>query len=634
MITLTINDLPVAMPTGFNFKLTVDNPRFGESGTWSFEISLPLRGCRDNIRIFGPLHHTQLNDLSRLPEYTFKLIADYITLEGQTIVTGVTDEVVKIQLLAGTSVFSFSWKTEDGVDKYIDELPLGWAWGSALAEWNKHRYDEGFIDLSDNDFVLLGLNRPGMEYAVHGTVEETDAVAFPIYSTLDEKRANSHEWRIDYNGNARYYFKGVLTAIPDGKIACQPYLKAVLNRIVQALGFTFAWDEYEPQNTWMKNIFIANARNSDLYADALPHWTVEEFFKQLRLCLGLYAEQRGTHIYIRFLAPRDMPIVELHHIIDEHTVEEGEPEDDFTNISVEYDIDDPILKLPEEVWQRALVETYETKEALEARVQYEPFKGLSRWIFRIGTPEDGEAYALLSNTQGVFNLSPVDLLPPYVKHPNYDGRGKLIRRCDETLKMQPCRMELHDIERVFDGKIDGEVIGELPILSTDETRVIDRSYYSVDLAINKTDEEQEQEPEKSDIMHLALNTGNLFAMRAPAGHMYEIKDTPCPIGIPWIKGDPGYERFPGFDETPYWELDGKRGKPNNIFTTTRQGDWLMDTSYVYEFDFLDDLRPEDINSIFIIKGRPYLCKRIEYTLQKDSIAPLKKGFFYPCDRTR
>ena len=634
MLILFINKKPVALPTDISFKYTVENPRFGSCGEFSFEIALPLRGCPQNLQIFGPLHRKQGSVMVDKSSLSFLLQSGTFKLDGDVVITGATENEVRVQLISGNSRFMNAWKTADGEDRYIDELPLGECWRSQLAGWYPHRYEEGYIDKSDNDFILMGLNRPGMEYAVHGSVEVTDAVAFPIYSTLDDKRANSHEWRIDTDGSPRYYFKGYLWTVPEGKISAQPYLKAVINKIVQALGFTFVWNEYAPQETWMANIFIAHARNSHYYVDALPHWTVEDFFKQLRLCLGLYFEQRGNEVYIRFLALRDMPTVELHHIIDTHTVEEGEREDDFTNISVEYDIDDPILKLPEEVWQRAVVETYGTMAELEARLFAEPYKEQSRWLFRVGTPERGDVYALLSNTQGLFNLYPVDLLPPYVKFPTYNGRDKLTRRCDETLKMQPCRMELHDIKKYVEGRGLKEVVGELPILSTDETRIIDRSAYSVDIAINHTDEEQGQELEKSDIMYLAVNTGALFAMRNPNGSMYEVQDTPCPVGLSWIKGDPGYERFPEFDATPYWELDGKRGEQDNIYTTTRQGDGEIDTTYIYEFDLLDDLRPEAINAIFLIQGKPYVCKRIEYTIQKDGIAPLKKGFFYPCDRKR
>lgn len=630
---LHINNKPVALPTNFTLKYTIENPRLGTGAAFSFELTLPLQGCRQNLDIFGAIHHKQHRfDVNPM---TFTLNAGALNLQGNVIVTGATEKEVKVQLISGNSLFTNSWKTPDGEDRYIDELPLGHCWKSALAGWWKNRHEPGFIEYDDNEFILLGLNQQNMENFVHGSAEVTDAVAFPIYSTIDGKRANSHEWRIDANGNPRYYFKGVLGSIPDGKIAAQPYLKSVINNIVNALGANFAWTDYEPDNTWMANIFIAHARNSHYYADALPHWTVEEFFKQLRLALGLYFEQRGQEIYIRYIALRNMPIRELYDVIDQHNVEEGNSEDDFTNISVEYDIDDPILKLPEEVWQRAVVETYGTMAELEARLLAEPYKGQSRWLFRVGTPENGDVYALLSDTQGRYNLCPVDLLPPYTKNHTYDTLERLNRRTDETLKIQPCRMDLHDIERVYDGRITEEVIGELPILTTDETRIVERSTYSVDIAINQTEEEQEQqELEKSDIMHIAINTEALFAMRNPTGNMYEEKDTPCPIGIQWIKGDGGYQRFPGFDTKPYWELDGKRGEPNNIYTTTRQGDWTLNTAYIYEFDFLDNLQPEDINHIFIIRGKPYVCKRIEYTIQKDGIAPMKKGYFYPCYRKR
>ena len=55
MVELFIDNKRVVLPANLSIKLTDENPILTESGKYSFDIELPLRGCAQNLKVFGPL---------------------------------------------------------------------------------------------------------------------------------------------------------------------------------------------------------------------------------------------------------------------------------------------------------------------------------------------------------------------------------------------------------------------------------------------------------------------------------------------------------------------------------------------------------------------------------------------------
>jgi len=90
-------------------------------------VSFPLAGCKENRRIFGAVHRPEASRKALLKRsFTFALTAGTFALSGRAAVTSVSQEEIKLQLLAGKSAFNFdSTNTDNGEEVYIDELPLG-----------------------------------------------------------------------------------------------------------------------------------------------------------------------------------------------------------------------------------------------------------------------------------------------------------------------------------------------------------------------------------------------------------------------------------------------------------------------------------------------------------------------------
>jgi hypothetical protein len=120
MIQLIISNRQVYLPESLNFTFLYENPYFTSNSNSTYNIELPLKGCPDNLRVFGHLH--RLWSKKSKISYPALLICDAsVKLRGTAVVNEVTEKSVKIQLLSGNSEFNF--RTND--DSYINKLDLG-----------------------------------------------------------------------------------------------------------------------------------------------------------------------------------------------------------------------------------------------------------------------------------------------------------------------------------------------------------------------------------------------------------------------------------------------------------------------------------------------------------------------------
>ena len=295
MFTLLINGLPAILKTGTNIKITRENPFFSGAGTFSLDVSLPLEGCAENQRIFGALHRPDFPKLTKEKQkFAFHLIAPPLDLKGRALVTQVSQGEIKVQLLAGNSETKYSLVDEKGGEVYIDSLDLGRAWDDVpqVAEFYKARIKKGRVDELDLDIRLRQLFevRPGRaERLLHGRQDETSTVAFPILSTDDSRKSNEH-WLFE----GIFALKPTLYTARIIRIAAQPYLCVVAERILAALGYQVVRNDLK--NSWMRNIFVANARLTTEIAKTLPHWTANEFFTELRNFTGHWLSFNGGQV--------------------------------------------------------------------------------------------------------------------------------------------------------------------------------------------------------------------------------------------------------------------------------------------------------------------------------------------------
>jgi len=384
MLTLTIDQKPAVLKAGTSFKLTRENPYFTDSGDYTLDVELPLAGCPENLRIFGAMHRPETGLTAAVDrKLPFRLLAPPLDVAGYARITSRTEGAVKVQLVAGASGLRHAI---EGAEEYVDKLDLGTAWD----DFPKPEHDFG------DESSGISASNPGetASYAyrlatsgdaglrdrarrlLHGVPGEASCVCFPIWSEAgDGDMANPMSFTQAGGGeytvaapceSASVQSPGTLYwhLYP---LAPQPWLLEMVGRVVKAAGYRFR-SAGELRGTWMEGIFIANARCSLRLRDTLPHWTLPEFISEVQNLLGCVFTVEGQDVTLRrrsaFYGTAARP-VELREVADGFSADLDEDGAQKTssagNVGYAFPDDLPMLRLPDEVWERATVRSFATQ---------------------------------------------------------------------------------------------------------------------------------------------------------------------------------------------------------------------------------------------------------------------------------
>ena len=119
-ISLTIDGKEASVKKGSSIEYVSENRIFTDADDYSIEFELPLAECPQNIAIFGHLTRKDID--------TDKIFFDAVLQDtkfrkvGAVVITGITNESVKVQFLEKRSYQNFYPHFDE---TYIDELDLG-----------------------------------------------------------------------------------------------------------------------------------------------------------------------------------------------------------------------------------------------------------------------------------------------------------------------------------------------------------------------------------------------------------------------------------------------------------------------------------------------------------------------------
>lgn len=658
MITLHIDGVQVVTKSGSTIKLVRENPIFTEAGDYTFDITLPLAGCPQNQRAIGLRHRPEvrLDDLCglRLP---FVLQTTVLRIDGTAVITSVNQDEAKVQLLAGASDLNVSATTPQGTDVYIDEMDLG----RAYDEEAKDYYAEGDRYIEGKPYTLpprVKLRQWVQESAndeqIYGTAGVTDCVLFPVWSSADAGFANAR-------GLREYFVEGTKTeeeyrypitnpsgTYDDGLVfAAQPYLVVIIERVLAALGYRVRRNEI--RGTWMQDIFVANTRSEYKFANVLPHWTVREFLDEVRRFFGvsIVVPKSGVAEIIRRADYYNAAssVISLTEVSDEHSADIDDDEDggkDISTANVDYerpDTDD-MLRLPDEVWENAIVKVFSSETILVQWAKQnipQDKRETSAWL--LVDEEHCRTFAYLrSKHNDEYHLVQVDCCPPLIRGDRqYSGKGRDI---GVTLRIVPAKMEWIDLTYIKstynDRHYDNDIVKDcmpVPTLVSSDTLCKINETYSVDAAINSDSSSQENTTdERPDILRVALNTGTKWHYERATDDTRgpEQAKLPVPIGIAYCKNDDGYYipiniPIEGVDNCDYFKLT--KAKSPSIRADAIDTGYHVDTRCLHCFSFTDTC-PIDVAAVFLIRNRRYVCQKIEYEIDEDGVRPMKRGYFY------
>lgn len=606
MIRLMIDGKVAVLKAGTSFKLTRMNPYFEDQGDFTFEVQLPLDGCAENLAIFGALHRAEVGLAGWAnKELPMHLIAPPVNVVGVAKVMTVTDAEVKVQLLAGKSAVNDFGKDANGNDLYIDELDLGLKLenpNTPVGFQEPYDMDHQFVTFPVRDGEGMIVNYPKWKYWVKNGVATKKVCKYENY-------------------------------------AVQPYLATVINAIFKALGYVKRWSVFD--TSWLKDVFVANNAQTSDVNDVLPHWTVAEFFKELQQTFGVYLEVKES-VDVRGKVFKTVNLIGLssHYeesadavltrVADELTTDIDHDDGKTTlegNTDYEHGSIPGVVRLPDEVWEKAVVMTFNNETLLRQwvgqHVVSDEEKATSKWLFVDLNLKRTHAF-LKSAKDGKFYLAEVDLFPPLIKNgPFYGATTK--RDINTRLRIVPLQMGYQSFE--FEKEVSGDsstyILVGCPILVSQTQSVVvpKKVAYSVNDAVCGDGGSGESRT-KPDKLEVALNSGVEWG-KQPDVFPYKLA-----LGVNLLPTDDGFylplmvatNAAQPFRLQPSAHDDVCVGR--NLAFAER-----IKTAAEHQFVFLDDVEL-DPTATYVIKGKRYACHKMEVTIDTNGVQPLKRGYFY------
>lgn len=642
MITLRIEGKEAVIKEGTTIRFTRNNPYFSDKGSRSLEVVLPLRGCPQNQRIFGTVHHLAANR-KQLDErkYGFTLTTGLLNMKGTAVMISIDRTEAKVQLLEGRSALNIL-SDED----YVDEMDLGIAWDDVIdyedpryRPYNMKTLDGVARFMTGHERALVGSKQD--ENLIYGAYGLTSAVLLPIYSTTDSIQVNPQTWVVNDAEPEKPFGQWLHLQIYSESyrrqnlppLAPQPYLVNIFQRILEAKGFHLVHTD-----PWCRKLIIANTRRDIRLAKILPHWTVGEFIQEFCRFTGCVMQVEND--WIRIVKAKDYftkKRKELKLVDDEYeiSVTDGEDADTLTfwdgNVDYQWPDEDPMMRLPDEVWEKAEIHEFNNRADLDNFVKGLSPEEVERSNFLLRHTFEGKTYALLKNyTEDVWNLTEVDYMPPLL-------RQEGTRETATNLKIVPVRMDFQSTFYTHFNFQDNsqrpdritEERGRMPVMITSATTGATGNF-SVNNAINPP-AEQEQEPagEERDTMEVAFYDGLRYVERT-----FPTREMKSPLGVMQrsVKetGKTPFISFRSTEEVEYYlpSIGPFKLKDRREGTIGRQLEGeRVDMSKTYLFTFYDDT-PMDMDAIYIIGGKKYVCVKLEYSFTQKGMDKAKKGYFH------
>lgn len=598
MIKLIIDGKDAVIKAGTSFKLTRMNPYFEDQGDFTFEVQLPLDGCAENLAVFGALHRAEVGLAGWAnKELPMHLIAPPVNVVGVAKVMTVSEAEVKVQLLAGKSAVNDFGKDAEGKDLYIDELDLG-------------------LKL-DNTNTPVGYQDPYdvKKKHLYVTFPVKDSTGMIVNYPLWTWHLSGTVWIRDYCTYKNY--------------AVQPYLATVINSIIRKLGY---WQLLNVFNSsWLKDVFVANNVQTNNVDDILPHWTVAEFFTELRNAFGVYLDVGESVKSVNLVSLSShysgSAGVVLEEVLDELTADIDHDENAKTTKegNTEYELGSisGVLRLPDEVWQNAIIKTFSDDGLLRRWIGEnirEEEKSSSKWLFVDLNLNRTYAY-LKSAKDGKFYLAQVDAFPPLIRNGAY-YKAATNREINTKLRIVPLQMTYQNFKcEPYNPNLD-QLIGIPILMSYADSVVPDKQTYSVNGAINGNSESTTNETNKLDKLYVAFNSN---AAWEKSGEVFPYK---VPLGINYL---PTYDGFylPLTLKTNIRQPFSLRPSLNETACVGYNLEFMdrIKTAVERQFLFLDDV-DVDPTASYVIKGKRYACHKIEVTIDTNGVQPLKRGYFY------
>ena len=352
MTNLFLNGKQALIDEGQTLKLVREGTYFTKSGTYTYDISLPV--CPENVAIFGMLSRKDISKGADMKYKALLVVDNRDILNGTATITNISEEEIKVQLMGGNSELNF-YKNEN---RYIDELELG-TWyddvGVSSTDLTMRTMAERIQSQFDSDIASMGLHQAYKKLCRRLWNENTKDnpckwVALPCWNENYEVTCNN--FGIKHFADESAYYT-CINDIENVNLSAQPYLVPMIERIFEHLGYPIVENSLR-DNEFFMHLVVVTANNRSAIARALPHWTIKEFIEEIEnlFAVVIHINEATKEASIKYRGNYfDEHIEYIDDVVEEYSVEvDSENLDDIANANVgysevsEYDRIDPEIK--------------------------------------------------------------------------------------------------------------------------------------------------------------------------------------------------------------------------------------------------------------------------------------------------
>lgn len=565
MVSLYIDGTPLVLPSDFATEIKIENSFFTRNGEYTYDFKIPLNNPT-NAALYAHLH--RLNNVSEIKEKRQAvLMADNrCYINGTEIITDWTDDSVSIQLASGNSELNYLI----GANLQVSFL------------------DMGKVELTDETGRVSYYSQ-----SLQGSYPAYDYVAAPVSTPA----GILNEWRFSV-ASSTYS----LRLADDTTRVVQPYLCALVRRMLNALGYTIGVNQLEESR--YKQLIAVHDVNTLEYAKMLSGWSVKDFFENLERMfnLVLVVNNRNRTVDIVFANQFYIAAEEVHlnAVEDDYEVEVDEDNANLmTNANIGYDLpesdyfrfakmNDSLVNLCEKVEQPSLLNVgmYFKENTPNRTICIDTSTG-RQYVYR--------PYQLEIFVGGMYPLREVN------QYANLDRGGEEV-----LLKFIPCAQVYHSIP-CYDagGEKVGDYIWLLPSIegnTSTEGEDVSALNMSELIASGQTDSGTSGGGRLSLAFWHGLVAENVLGPNLPTAYPLVMSDSQFQVLTEGLEMEPRslvdsqYSlRLPVLDAELY------------------SGVYDIDTTKSYKF-YTSDPNLPDAHLIFVIRNKRFVCREMNFNI--------------------
>lgn len=300
MISLFIDGHRVNLSKNSKFEFFDRNPLFSKEGQHSLDIDIDL-GDPQNAMIYKHLHRI---DVAKRPYGRPAMLVSErgVITRGTEIVLEIDDRKAKIQIVSGNSELNYL----SGGEQSVRDLELG------------------TIGNLDRDTAWAANFNPFSDYCCPPVCVKNTFKYSGTAFCIDGDDHILYNYVLAEPGNVRF--------APDVIICPQPYLHAVVRRIVEALGYTMRRN-FLLDDPALRKLIVVNGYHTPDYSKMLPDIRIDDFLTMLENFTGC--------VIVADQADKTVDILQKNYFYDNAGVEEIAAEDVIGDIARKYDQDSP-----------------------------------------------------------------------------------------------------------------------------------------------------------------------------------------------------------------------------------------------------------------------------------------------------